>query len=1098
MYADHQHRSRFQCPIDPRSNLPVALAKTPCNPGGCLPTDFGDDVASNIPCSSCNRHKENIVGLSVLKETNQNITAAQKDLLLRHFRLGHLGFAHLQHLMRPRTVEDLRSASKSEKPTIIDPCIVPKNPSTRTCKPPLCASCQIARAKRRPTDVATTTVHQEALLKVSDLQLGDRVSVDQYESSVRGRLATTRGRESFGHKYAGGTIFCDHDSGFIHCSHQVSLRATETVVSKRAFERAANSCGVKVQKYHGDNGVFKSKEFTDSLTKNPEPEQEFKFSGVGAHHQNGVAERNICTVTEKARTMMQHAYMHWPDKFQVQLWPFALDYACWLHNHTQSNSHGWSPLELFCGTQVDCQHLQRARVWGCPSYVLSPTLHDGKKIPKWAPRARRGQFLGFSKHHSSMIGIVRNIQTGSVTPQFHVVFDELFSTVHSLDEDDPTWVELFVSEHNYYGPDEEEEDADTLAFPDLESSWLPDSEIKTAPAAIDPKPATISHDSPSKDTHVDDAEDDIIPADDSSSNANEQDQVPLHSPPIRSMRVRRPNQRVFGDEWTNHPVQLTPSSRTLLCHIIPTLNHDGLFLHSLDWDAPFSQDYESFYSLNLLHIDPHTNEIDWIHPFTLSAKASSADTPTLREIQQMPPDKIERWYDAMDVELQALRDKKTMTEINRCDVPRGRQIVKSTWAFKRKQRPNGEIYKLKACFVLVLGDLQRLDDTDSTFSPVVDWSTVCLLFILTVAQRLRSTTINFNAAFVQSDLPEPIYLELSPGYAVPNEDKVYKVDKYLYGDVRAARLWYKHLSSALVSKMNFKKSTIDSCLYLRDGLVFVFYVDNGIIVSPDDEKTQSFISELCQWKFDLDIEADYAGYLGVDIIAQPDGTLLMSQTGLIERILVDLGLTNSTSTKATPAAEILGPFKASPPFEECFNYRSVIGKILYVSSNTRCEITLANHQCARFSIDPRAPHGIAIKRIGRYLLGSRDKGMIIKPTKDITLNCYADANFAGLFSTSDPDDPKSVKSRSGYIITLGQIPVSWGSKLQSETALSTMEAEYISLSQALRVLLPLRIVLDEVSIYLHLKRDPQSLSSNLPSSRTTKPVLPLPTPIHPS
>ena len=65
-----------------------------------------------------------------------------------------------------------------------------------------------------------------------------------------------------------------------------------------------------------------------------------------------------------------------------------------------------------------------------------------------------------------MIGLLRNIQTGSVTPQFHVVFDELFTTVHSLDEDNPTWVELFTSERDYYGPDEDEEDADTLAFPD--------------------------------------------------------------------------------------------------------------------------------------------------------------------------------------------------------------------------------------------------------------------------------------------------------------------------------------------------------------------------------------------------------------------------------------------------------------------------------------------------------------------------------------------------------------------------------------------------------------------------------------------------------
>ncbi|KAI2510176.1 hypothetical protein MHU86_4208 [Fragilaria crotonensis] len=312
----------FQCPIDPRSNLPVALAKTPCNPGGCIALESSTPESPGPPCASCQRHS--LVSLSVLDETNQNITAAQKDLLLWHFRLGHLGFSHLQHLMRPRTIEDLRSKIKSEKPIVIDPCIVPKNPSTRTCKPPLCASCQIARAKRRPTDVSTTVVHQESILKEENLAPGSRVSIDQYESAV-------------------------------------SLRTADTLVSKRAFERSAKSCGVKIKSYHGDNGVFKAKEFTDSITQS---DQELQFSGVGAHHQNGVAERAIRTVTEKARTMMQHSFIHWPDEFQVQLWPFALDYACWLHNHTPHNSHGWAPLELFCGTQVDCQHLQRARVWG--------------------------------------------------------------------------------------------------------------------------------------------------------------------------------------------------------------------------------------------------------------------------------------------------------------------------------------------------------------------------------------------------------------------------------------------------------------------------------------------------------------------------------------------------------------------------------------------------------------------------------------------------------------------------------------------------------------------------------------------------------------
>ena len=1068
--------SRFQCPIDPRSNLPVALAKLPCHQEGKCSSQRPADAPPT--CISCQHHS--IATMSVFDETNQNITAAQKDLLLWHSRLGHLGFAHVQRLMRPRHIERLSPTLTSpSEPT--EPCIIPKNPSTRTCKPPLCAACQIARAKRRSTDTSTTTVHQEQLLKIGDLKPGGCVSIDQYESAVRGRLSTSRGSEGFGSKYAGGTIFCDHASGFIQCFHQISLRASDTLISKRAFERIAKTCGQQIMSYHGDNGVFKSKEFTDALTSD---EQQLSLSGVGAHHQNGVAERAIRTVTERARAMMQHSFLHWPEEFQVELWPFALDHACWMFNHTPHHTHGWAPIEIFCGSSVACQHLQRARVWGCPGYVLSPTLQDGKKIPKWAPKARRGQFLGFSRNHSSTIGLMRNLQTGSISPQFHVVFDELFTTVHSVDEDNATWIELFVSERDYYGPDEEETDDDGLTFPEIDTNWIPISELPIPstepppstsidPITVDPmpppNPVLILPTDPIMDVPPEPEDDTIIPPE-----AIEPPPILPQDPPDRTQRTRRPNQRVFGDEWTNHTVQLTPSSRTLLGHIIPDLSHDDLFLHSLDWDSPFSEDYSSYHAVNELHTDPFTNEIEWFHPFTLGAKASSADTPTLREIQRLAPQEVDLWYEAMDIELEALRNKNTMTEISRSDVPAGHQIIRSTWAFRRKRRPNGEIHKLKARFV-VRGDLQILDKSEGTYSPVVDWSTVRLLFVLTVAQQLKSTTIDFNAAFVQSDLPEPIYLELPPGYTIPGEDKVYKVVKSLYGDIRAAKLWCKHLSAALVDNLGFRRSTIDSCLYFRDGLVFAFYVDDGIIVSADDNMIIIFIAELRECRFDLGVEDDYAGYLGVDVIMQPDGTILMLQTGLIERVLTDLSLSDSSSSKTTPSSDILGPHKDSPPFNHIFNYRSVVGKVMYLSSNTRCELSVSNHQCARFSIDPRLPHGVALKRIGRYLLGTRDKGMIIRPTTDLTLDCYADADFAGLFSSSDPNDPKSVKSRSGFVITLGGIPVSWASRLQTETALSTMEAEYISLSQALRVLLPLRIILDEVTTSLRLKQEPHSV-----------------------
>ena len=220
--------------------------------------------------------------------------------------------------------------------------------------------------------------------------------------------------------------------------------------------------------------------------------------------------------------------------------------------------------------------------------------------------------------------------------------------------------------------------------------------------------------------------------------------------------------------------------------------------------------------------------------------------------------------------------------------------------------------------------------------------------------------------------------------------------------------------------------------------------------------------------------ADYAGYLGVDVKHNPDGTLLLSQTGLIDSIISDLGLSDSPCFKTTPATEILSHYKSSPPFDASFNYRSVLGKIMYLSSNTRCDLSFANHQCARFSIDPRTPHATALKRIGRYLLGTRTQGTIVRPTDCLSLHCYADADFAGMFSSMDPEDPTSIKSRTGFVILLGTTPISWSSKLQTEIVLSTMESEYIALSQSLRVLLPLRQVLQEVTKALHLTTTPQA------------------------
>ena len=132
------------------------------------------------------------------------------------------------------------------------------------------------------------------------------------------------------------------------------------------------------------------------------------------------------------------------------------------------------------------------------------------------------------------------------------------------------------------------------------------------------------------------------------------------------------------------------------------------------------------------------------------------------------------------------------------------------------------------------------------------------------------------------------------------------------------------------------------------------------------------------------------------------------------------------------------------------------------------------HQCARFSTNPKRSHEVAVKRIGRYLLGTKDEGIIFNPSNTSYLDCYVDADFAGMYKVEDPDDPISVKSRTGYVLMFAGSPLLWSTKLQSEIALSTTEAEYIALSQSMRDLIPSREPLNEVLKILQYSAPDQS------------------------
>ena len=151
-----------------------------------------------------------------------------------------------------------------------------------------------------------------------------------------------------------------------------------------------------------------------------------------------------------------------------------------------------------------------------------------------------------------------------------------------------------------------------------------------------------------------------------------------------------------------------------------------------------------------------------------------------------------------------------------------------------------------------------------------------------------------------------------------------------------------------------------------------------------------------------------------------------------------------------------------PEMTPDFHYRSVIGKLNFLEKSTRPDISVSVHQCARFSENPRKSHAEAVKRIGRYLLHTRDKGLIIRPNDLWKFDCWVDADFVGNWRKCDAHvDPMTSKSRSGGLVRFAGAPITWASKMQTITAMSTTEAEYIALSTSLREVNPMMGMLQE-------------------------------------
>jgi len=273
-------------------------------------------------------HYAGFCGPCVASADNVNLTAAQKELLLWHWKLG-VSMRRVQELMRPQRYEEPSGARG-----VLDPVIIPRIPTASSCPIPVCESSELARAKQRNPKVVKSRAiaERQGCISADKYLPGDFVSIDQYVVRTPGRLPNGYGRERDCNKFHGGTIFRDAASKVIRAENQVSLGAGETVTAKLRFEEWLwEQAAVRVKHYHSDDGIFNAEMFEDACKDSGQTQS---FSGVGAKHQNAEAERAIQTIMSMARMFMIHSGLHWigDGSDDLSLWSFAVDHACWIYN----------------------------------------------------------------------------------------------------------------------------------------------------------------------------------------------------------------------------------------------------------------------------------------------------------------------------------------------------------------------------------------------------------------------------------------------------------------------------------------------------------------------------------------------------------------------------------------------------------------------------------------------------------------------------------------------------------------------------------------------------------------------------------------------
>ncbi|GJW35251.1 retrovirus-related pol polyprotein from transposon TNT 1-94 [Tanacetum coccineum] len=236
------------------------------------------------------------------------------------------------------------------------------------------------------------------------------------------------------------------------------------------------------------------------------------------------------------------------------------------------------------------------------------------------------------------------------------------------------------------------------------------------------------------------------------------------------------------------------------------------------------------------------------------------------------------WIEAMQEELLQFKLQQVWTLV---DLPHGKRAISTKWVYKNKKDERGIMIRNKARLVTQGYTQEEGIDYDEVFAPVARIEAIRLFLAYASFKDFVVYQMDVKSAFLYGKIEEEVYVCQPPGFEDPEfPDRVYKVEKALYGLHQAPRAWYETFSTYLLDN-GFQRGQIDKTLFIKrvksDILLVQVYVDDIIFGSTKKELCTEF-KKLMHKKFQMSSMGELTFFLGLQVTQKDDGIFISQET----------------------------------------------------------------------------------------------------------------------------------------------------------------------------------------------------------------------------